>query len=1066
MRKTYLIICSMLVTACNSPNITHNNRDLTNKSTVIGNIQTNGAPPIAYSSSDTDDEAFEAAAIDADHNDTDKTITLSGTSVQDNLNSYFSRQSPVAALERNSHNLMISHISNPVISLDVDENGSIASTNIYVGSKHYTADNPSESNSRNFFQNFDDPDHGRVIIEVKRNFQEEPDDSSSFNNSYNDELWNFMANYMLNVRWVVGDDRHKSNALRDSDHYYDGYMIAGFETAGANIASSNMNNDGDVIDGEVTFHGNGQGYHTANKYTPSYAGIYFNAIAKVNFATRIVGLETVDTQYCFTYRFEWNCNALSQLNFSSNLSYDAGTNNLSGTIKIDDMQGTIQARFYGTGANAAQELGGTFAIRNGYIRYIGSFGAIRTDVGNIFTVNSAPSVDTSSYDSFEAISEDADANNADTTLIFAGTSVQERIEKFYNRPHQDVVDVEDDDEDDSNNETMVVDIPPSWSEANHLASEDHFIARINNPIISLTFNDEGNIAGTSLYIGDNAYTATLDGTGSATYFSEEFNDLDSGIVSNVTINKNFNDGNNDFDFTAQYMMNIYWNIDERSLPETHTTSLNTERDGYILTGFETVGTAIPTSETAEFSGNGRGYYRGENSSYNIRFTRFDVMAEIDFSTHMIALETTNSSYRSALDFTAMLSYDAGQNNISGTVETDDMKGTIEARFYGTKTDAVDELGGTFAMRNGMSTYYYGYFGAFREHDIEPSFDDVSMIATRGTDRAVEFSSLAVESSITADFTRPEMDAPDSWFYYTKLNDITFENTELDKTDFTNPEITITYDASGLLAEAAVTFNNGTSNQIYRLEDGGNGKSTKILRDGLLVENNAFALGNMEVNRGQEFGFTSKYMVAAKWQLITNTDSNKPIYDPADPAAENPVNQADQNSEATAKLTTGFMIAGFATGDTDSLTSRSLNFTETTMPIEGGATFIGEGLGYYYDAVTLQLVEFDVNATVDFANRTTDIEISETMGYSCNLFNTNCDTATRTALPTLDFSTGDISYTAGENNISKNDLTVDGMTGDINGRFYGPTTEELGGTFHLQDTENDKYYMGYFGTQKQ
>ncbi len=1095
MRKIYLTIVSMLlsilVTACNSPNITNKNIDLTNRSEVIGDIETVGAPNSAYSPAGVD-ETFEAVAIDADQSDANKSITLSGTAVLDNINNYFRRQSPVGTLDRVGHNLMISYIKNPIVSLDFDEHGYITTANLYVGDNHFIADDPSESNSRNFFQNYLDPNHGRTIIEIKRNFQEEPSDDDSFSftndNNHNDELWNFMANHMLNIRWVVGDEGYETNKLRDEDVYYDGYMIAGFETKGDMIDSNST--------GEVTFHGSGQGYNTANQYSPSYAGIYFNVMARVNFATRIVGFETIDTQFCFNQRdatgFNWTCNLIPPLDFSTDLTYDAGKNNLTGAIEASGMTGTVEARFYGTGDNAARELGGTFAMRHGYARYTGSFGAIRTDVWNIFTDDTAPDVNIFTYDSLQAISEDADADtddmNDDKEIILAGTAVQERIKKFYNRPPTHSVVVDDGDDDDDNNETMLVESPPSWSEADHLASEDHFIARINDPIISLTFNDDGEIASTSLYIGDNAYTATLDGTGSATYFSEGLEGLDSGIVSTVTINRNFNDGNRGFDFTGQYLMNIYWNIDERSLPQTHTTSLNTERDGFMITGFETPFSDIPTSEMVEFSGNGRGYYRGSGSSYDIRFTRFDITANVDFSTRMVELQANNSSYGYFLDFTTTLSYDAGQNNISGAVETeghiddddpenniDPLIGRVEARFYGTKDDATEELGGTFAMRNGISNYYYGYFGAFKEHDIDNSFDDVSMIALRGTDRRVELSSLAVESSITADFKRTDTNANVSWIH-TDISNMSVENSVLAKTDIRNPEITITYSrgdyekdgsniTAGLLAEAEVTFNDGARNYTYRLDDGGNGNSTEILIDGLLAENSTFALGYMEVSRGQNFGFETKYMVDARWNLVSNILWG----DIPEKYADNNSSQTsliyeNKRTELNATLTSGFIVAGLATGDSNLPTSRGLNFAETMMPLVGNANFMGRGAGYYYDAVLPQLVEFDVSATVDFAALTAKIETSNTMGYSCKIVTTKCDDAARTPLSDLNFSTGDISYMAGVNNISKTDLTIDGMTGSINARFYGTVTEEFGGTFHLEDTGDGKYYTGYFGAR--
>ena len=171
-------------------------------------------------------------------------------------------------------------------------------------------------------------------------------------------------------------------------------------------------------------------------------------------------------------------------------------------------------------------------------------------------------------------------------------------------------------------------------------------------------------------------------------------------------------------------------------------------------------------------------------------------------------------------------------------------------------------------------------------------------------------------------------------------------------------------------------------------------------------------------------------------------------------------------KTAAELTNGFMIAGFETGGTPVSSDDSIvNFTVTALPTKGEANFIGKGMGYYYDATALQLVEFDVDTIVDFTNRMVNITTSETMGYSCTFFTTQCDDATRAALSDLNFITGNISYMAGVNNISKTDLMVDDMMGSITARFYGQTAEEFGGTFHLENTGDGKYYMGYFGAER-
>ncbi|MCH9843969.1 MAG: transferrin-binding protein-like solute binding protein, partial [Alphaproteobacteria bacterium] len=57
------------------------------------------------------------------------------------------------------------------------------------------------------------------------------------------------------------------------------------------------------------------------------------------------------------------------------------TNAITGAIETagdadnTKLTGTVDARFYGTGSNAAEELGGTFSLSNADSGYIGWFGA-------------------------------------------------------------------------------------------------------------------------------------------------------------------------------------------------------------------------------------------------------------------------------------------------------------------------------------------------------------------------------------------------------------------------------------------------------------------------------------------------------------------------------------------------------------------------------------------------------------------------------------------------------------------------------------------------------------------
>ncbi|MCH9844194.1 MAG: hypothetical protein K0U39_01680, partial [Alphaproteobacteria bacterium] len=71
---------------------------------------------------------------------------------------------------------------------------------------------------------------------------------------------------------------------------------------------------------------------------------------------------------------------------------------------------------------------------------------------------------------------------------------------------------------------------------------------------------------------------------------------------------------------------------------------------------------------------------------------------------------------SQLDFATNLTYEHRTNNIKGNISSDDMVGTMDARFYqqsGYKNQPIEyggviELGGTFSMRDDNKSY----IGAF------------------------------------------------------------------------------------------------------------------------------------------------------------------------------------------------------------------------------------------------------------------------------------------------------------------------------------------------------------------
>lgn len=131
----------------------------------------------------------------------------------------------------------------------------------------------------------------------------------------------------------------------------------------------------------------------------------------------------------------------------------------------------------------------------------------------------------------------------------------------------------------------------------------------------------------------------------------------------------------------------------------------------------------------------------------------------------------------------------------------------------------------------------------------------------------------------------------------------------------------------------------------------------------------------------------------------------------------------------------------------------------SIPVGGSASYSGSAAGRYADpAGTPFFTRSAFSATADFANRTVDVSTTGTSLYSnVRDFSTND--------PGLNFS-GQLSYSPSSNQISgtvnSNDTT---MSGSVNAQFFGPSAQEVGGTFYLDQNSGDAVYAGSFGAAR-
>lgn len=123
---------------------------------------------------------------------------------------------------------------------------------------------------------------------------------------------------------------------------------------------------------------------------------------------------------------------------------------------------------------------------------------------------------------------------------------------------------------------------------------------------------------------------------------------------------------------------------------------------------------------------------------------------------------------------------------------------------------------------------------------------------------------------------------------------------------------------------------------------------------------------------------------------------------------------------------------------------------TDVPTTGNATFKGTAGGIYHNGVDdPQTMSADAELEVDFANAKADFKTTNSM------LETGLESG-------LDMTANDLAIAGGS--FSGAVGTTNGMSGDVDGRFYGPGASEVGGTFVL--TGGSATMIGGYGAVKQ
>ena len=129
---------------------------------------------------------------------------------------------------------------------------------------------------------------------------------------------------------------------------------------------------------------------------------------------------------------------------------------------------------------------------------------------------------------------------------------------------------------------------------------------------------------------------------------------------------------------------------------------------------------------------------------------------------------------------------------------------------------------------------------------------------------------------------------------------------------------------------------------------------------------------------------------------------------------------------------------------------------SSIPASGTATYTGSTGGRYADAGGLDyFTSSDLSAVANYATRSISLSSTGTK-VTRDLLNQSTNN-------NLNF-TGTMTYSAASNDISGTIVTTGGLNGTTKGQFYGPSANELGGSFTATGAGLETY-SGAFGAEK-
>ncbi len=306
----------------------------------------------------------------------------------------------------------------------------------------------------------------------------------------------------------------------------------------------------------------------------------------------------------------------------------------------------------------------------------------------------------------------------------------------------------------------------------------------------------------------------------------------------------------------------------------------------------------------------------------------------------------------------------------------------------------------------------------------PSFTAASADKTNTNDKIFTLQALAVQKNDVSDYERRS--GTSNWNSAKIKQVVTLAQA-------TEPVLSLSLNADGYIAAATIYFadktyqsvtTNGPISESALIGTIGEGATANATTTMIMADRkNIFGLIDGDGN-----SITSDYMVYVGWNMA------KEFHSLASTGTQDSIFEDD-----------GVMVAGIETDNSD-------------IPPIGEASFNGKGRGEYGDKRTSYTTIFDVSAKVNFAS---SITISSSNTMRCEDNSSQFSECTQMPEATLDFS----GATTNLIRELRGSIEATDLFGGFNARFYGPTAEELGGTFAMVSSGGDRYYYGAFGGKR-